>query len=60
MRVQQMILINIKWLSSNTMILFLKHHGFDNGLYMCTFYRVFGSQGKLIIQIILKIRNLSR
>ena len=19
------------------MILFLKHHGFDNGLYMCTF-----------------------
>ena len=37
MRVQQMILIKIKWLSSNTMILFLKHHGFDNGLYMCTF-----------------------
>ena len=33
---------------------------FDNGLYMCTFCRVFGSQGKLIIQIILKIRNLSR
>ena len=58
MRVQQMILDKMVELKYN--ILFLKCRGFDNGLYMCTFYRVFGSQGKLIIQITLKIRNLSR
>ena len=58
MRVQQMILGKMVELKYN--ILFLKYRGFDNGLYMCTFYRVFGSQGKLIIQITLKIRNLSR